>query len=494
MGYQISSLANLPTGSDIDLYVFVLGDWGPALRIIERRFSQISKQLGPRAALILGPEGPELASELEHVAALSEIVQQFISLGSNRFPGLLVLGAHPREFGDEDLVLYCPAEAIAGDEHSLVSFFEQIANFAKTADPEFLNAFQEKHGSVHETIANIRADRSLLGIGVNLAGTFKRLSGRGSMLGSTSQQETADPVAPSTISEAEQPSVTPILRGRYAASRYLGGGGMGEVYLGRDLQNRDRLVAIKFLRRHRFTDSGLRLFERELGVLLGLDQVPGVVRVYDSDLRNHDRPYLVTEYVNGWNLKRFMSLENVSLVERLNLFVGLCYTLDLIHEGGVLHRDIKPENILIRRKRLGGRLQHVICDFGLAYDPTVCSGEEDIRGGTLAYMSPEHLDGKQRMTPQSDIYSLGVLLSWLTTGSLPHEITLVQNLDTESSPHQAPPGTVGDNVKTEIDNGFVYRGKMLDVVQRAVQPRPEDRFSSAGELGEAVEELMESKV
>lgn len=197
----------------------------------------------------------------------------------------------------------------------------------------------------------------------------------------------------------------PALRPGTAAGRYriveeIGAGGTGDVYLAEDTEL-NRSVALKFLPPNLCQDETSRArFKREAQAAARLDH-PNIVAVYEvGEFRG--RPFFAMEYVYGRPLKDFVADGPVSLDFAIDTALQVCDGLGRAHREGVIHRDIKPSNIIIdtdRRARL--------VDFGLA-------------SGTIAYMSPEQVKGKD-IDRRSDLFSLGVVLYEMIAGRRPFE-------------------------------------------------------------------------
>ena len=206
------------------------------------------------------------------------------------------------------------------------------------------------------------------------------------------------------------------LANRFVLEREIGSGGMSRVFLGRD-EVLDRPVAVKVLRtRYGGTDIGTR-FQREGRTAAGLSH-PVIVRVYDageSVFEGHETSYIVMEYVPGGDLKDLVQKHGVLPGPRLaaigeSVAGGLAHA----HERGIVHRDIKPHNILMDEK---GHPR--LTDFGIAR--ALDSSQATVTGtylGTASYSSPEQLKG-EKVTPKSDVYSLGVTLYEAATGEVP---------------------------------------------------------------------------
>jgi len=196
----------------------------------------------------------------------------------------------------------------------------------------------------------------------------------------------------------------------------LGVGGMGAVFRARDRRH-ERDVAIKIVSAQLAVDPAfVERFDREARTLGQLDH-PNIVRVFASG-RSGPWLYLVMEYVDGVNLRRWMDLGSFTADAALGLLPGLCEALRHAHERGIVHRDIKPENILI--DELG---VVKLADFGLAKvdseaDWGVTRTNQAL--GTAHYMAPEQLQEANTVDHRADIFSLGVVVYEMLTGELPH--------------------------------------------------------------------------
>jgi hypothetical protein len=480
----------------VNLYVFVVDQVGAPLsdsvsrRSLKENFLQIAGDLGPTAALIQGSDHEQMTNDLLAVMSESEVVGELVRVGAERHPGLLILGAHPRELGDEDLVLLAPFSRLVSSPDSFERFFSSLADFAHGRGVAFLESFTEFTGRAEAALQSI-GESDFIGVGKNLR--------------VPQQPDQTQPVVHAVETRASPDSahgadtevglqaiegMGPILGERYRKVSLLGRGGMGEVYVAADDRGPGRKVAIKVIRPDRWTDASYALFQRELNTLFRLDQIASVVRVFDSSLERSDQSFIVTEYIDGWNLHDFLYTQCPARRERLELFSRICDTFDSVHEEGIVHGDIKPQNILIRRKRLGGRIQFAVCDFGLSravIDHTDLAG---VPMGTLSFMSPEHVGDGPPMTRRSDVYSLGVLLYWLLVESLPYSATLKQIRHARMGLWPFVPALIPE---LHVDERGVEHGvskELAAIVYRAMNPTPSERYQSAYDLGDAVEEWL----
>ena len=215
------------------------------------------------------------------------------------------------------------------------------------------------------------------------------------------------------------------LGNRYRLDGTLGSGGMADVCLAWD-EHEKREVAIKVIKTDNLSLESLNRFLKEGSLVVGWNH-PHILRVYDDiklELLDKARgsmvPYIVTEYVQGGDLKQRLTRGQPYLPSQtLSIFSQLCKAIQYAHEQNVIHRDLKPSNVLFRRLP-NGTEQAVLSDFGLAVsiDASHFTFPE---GGTPAYMSPEQWRGQAQKA--SDIFALGVIFYQLCTGYLPFQFT-----------------------------------------------------------------------
>jgi len=211
-------------------------------------------------------------------------------------------------------------------------------------------------------------------------------------------------------------SFTPLVKdtmvGHYRIIEKIGAGGMGEVYLALDTEL-NRKVALKFLPPHLCRDEDCRArFKREAQATAALKH-PNIVTIYEvSEFKG--RPFFAMEHLEGRSLSDVIKSKEVSPDQVVDLAIQLCEGLLEAHQAGVIHRDIKPSNILLDKNN-----RPKLLDFGLA----TIKGAQKLTEtgstlGTIGYMSPEQVEGKQT-DQRSDLFSLGVLLYELITGTAP---------------------------------------------------------------------------
>jgi serine/threonine protein kinase len=218
---------------------------------------------------------------------------------------------------------------------------------------------------------------------------------------------------------------TGVRIGPYKLLQQIGEGGMGIVFMAEQEEPVRRQVALKIIKPGMDSAQVIARFEAERQALALMDH-PNIARVLDAGTTNSGRPYFVMELVKGIPLTRFCDERRLSPRERLELAVPVCQAVQHAHQKGVIHRDLKPSNILVAL--YDGRPVPKVIDFGVAKATGPKLTERTLFTafgavvGTLEYMAPEQAEVNQLdVDTRADIYSLGVLLYELLTGTTPLE-------------------------------------------------------------------------
>ena len=256
---------------------------------------------------------------------------------------------------------------------------------------------------------------------------------------------------------------------RFSLIEEVGSGGMAVVYRGHD-HHLDRPVAIKVLREELSSTLEVARFQREIGVTAKLVH-PGIVALFDSG-ESDGRLYYVMPYVSGDTLRARLAREHrLAAKDAANIGADVAEALAYAHGAGIVHRDIKPENVFLVEQRA------VLADFGIARAATQ-RGNADGRTvagmvvGTVSYMSPEQIEGREDIDGRSDLYSLGCMLYELLTGTPPFVggelVVLSRHLTAVPAPIAA--GEMGVPPALE------------EIVLRLLAKDREDRFATAAEV------------
>jgi hypothetical protein len=257
---------------------------------------------------------------------------------------------------------------------------------------------------------------------------------------------------------------------------FIGQGGMGAVYKARQPML-DRYVALKILPPEAATGPGFtERFTREARALARLNH-PNIVAVHEFGQSSPPSPpeegerrlnryhYLIMEFVDGANLREMERVQRLSSAQALSIVPKICEALQYAHDEGVVHRDIKPENILVDKK---GRVK--IADFGIAKILGADQPHAPVTGvvGTPHYMAPEQIEKPQTVDHRADIFSVGVVFYEMLTGELP--------IGRFAAPSK----------KVQIDV------RLDEVVLRALEKEPEQRYQQVGALRTEVETIAAS--
>jgi serine/threonine protein kinase len=257
-----------------------------------------------------------------------------------------------------------------------------------------------------------------------------------------------------------QSASTPSHIGRFQIDGIYSQGGMSTIYLATDPLTHDQMVVKVLLPRFVSDPALVRQFINE-GHIIAMTDHPNIVKLYEYG-EWEGGVYTAMELVRGTSLRRTLQHNPLPLKTALEVLLQVCYAIGHLHSHGVIHGDLKPENILITDQN-----QVKVIDFGIAKvisEAGVPTHDKERFIGTPLYMSPEAQENPKNASIQSDIYSLGIIAYELVMGKITHGRVLLA---------LAPRG-------------------MQTILQKALQPKPEDRYHDMNEFITEISEYIHS--
>jgi serine/threonine-protein kinase len=278
-----------------------------------------------------------------------------------------------------------------------------------------------------------------------------------------------------------------VFLGRYEAIRLLGEGGMGRVYLARQL-DLGRQVVVKIMHDHLISDPKFcERFQRET-LLMARFQHPYAVTLYDASLNDPQGPCIIMEYIRGVTLDALLQRNRRLNPARAGRLLGqLCEVLQAAHSEGIIHRDLKPANLMVVDPDTPYEIVKVM-DFGLAklLDPdtikNVTNPNSEFAIGTPGYMCPEQARGED-VDHRGDLYSVGVILYEMLTGQLPFSGGCTMDVLLAHATEDPPPFAglgLGELVPEAIET----------VVRACLAKYPDQRPANARDLAERYETAL----
>jgi WD40 repeat protein/serine/threonine protein kinase len=338
-------------------------------------------------------------------------------------------------------------------------------------------------------------------------GLLRAHAGAGSFL------QTPAPGLPTTVDHPGGEGPGSVV-GPYKLLQQIGEGGMGTVFLAEQTHPVQRRVAVKIIKPGLHSRHLLARLEAERQAL-ALMEHPNIARVLDAGTTDGDRPYFVMELVRGVPITKFCDERRLTPQERLRLFVPVCRAVQHAHQKGVIHRDLKPSNVLVAT--YDGKPVPKVIDFGIAkaigqkLTGRTLFTEFGQVIGTPEYMSPEQAEANQLdVDTRSDVYSLGVLLYELLTGTTPltrdrvHQVALLEVLRLIREEELPKPSTRLNTTKalTSIaaNRGLdprrlsgLVRGDLDWIVMKCLEKDRNRRYETANGLAEDIERHLGSE-
>ncbi|HEY6924620.1 MAG TPA: serine/threonine-protein kinase [Steroidobacteraceae bacterium] len=276
--------------------------------------------------------------------------------------------------------------------------------------------------------------------------------------------------------------------GAYRIVAEIGSGGMSEVYRAvRDDDEYHKEVAVKLLRSGFDTQALLKRFKVEKQILATLDH-PNIAKLLDGGSTEEGLPFLVMDYIPGSPIDDYCVARHLRVHQRLELFLTLCEAVQHVHQHLMVHGDLKCSNVLVTQD---GTVK--LLDFGIArlLSPALLPGAGDAAQTALIALTPDYASPEQirggAITTASDVYSLGVMLFRLLTGTLPYHLsnTVAYQLATRICEVEAPLPSVLVRAGKGGDTSVFWRdlrGDLDNIVLRALEKDPARRYQGVDEL------------
>jgi serine/threonine protein kinase len=377
---------------------------------------------------------------------------------------------------------------MSGNRERMRDIFDQARRLPAPERAAFLDGLVAADGAMRTQIEDMLA-------ALEAAGPFLSEP----TLGHQDDSPTADSAAGATLA-------TPLREGPgtrigpYKLLQLIGEGGFGSVFMAEQEWPVARKVALKIIKLGMDTRTVVARFEQERQALAMMDH-PNIAKVLDAGATDTGRPYFVMELCKGEPIAEYCDKHNLSIPERLELFAQVCQAVQHAHGKGIIHRDLKPSNVLVSTQ--DGRAHAKVIDFGIAKataskltEKTLFT-EHKALVGTPEYMSPEQAEGSLDIDTRTDVYSLGVILYELLTGTTPFtgkelrsgayaEIQrIIREVEpvtpsTRLSANTQSLATVAANRRTEPRKlGVLVKGDLDWIVMKALEKDRSRRYETA---------------
>ncbi|MEZ6233118.1 MAG: serine/threonine-protein kinase [Phycisphaerales bacterium] len=299
--------------------------------------------------------------------------------------------------------------------------------------------------------------------------------------------------------------------GKYVLLEPIGEGGFGRVWVAEQREPVRRRVALKVIKVGLDTRQVVARFDAERQALALMDH-PGIAKVLDAGATATGRPYFVMELCKGDDIAAYCDRSSLGIPQRLELFAQVCAAVQHAHAKGVIHRDIKPANVLVAD--VDGHPTPRVIDFGIAKaidsrltEQTLYTQHRQLIG-TPEYMSPEQAEGSLDIDTRSDVYSLGVLLYELLTGSTPlsrQQVRSASHAEMQRLIREVDPPKPSTRLGQSADTiaaiaakrntqperlGTLLRGELDWIVMKAMEKDRIRRYDTASALADDVRRYL----
>jgi len=278
--------------------------------------------------------------------------------------------------------------------------------------------------------------------------------------------------------------------GKFRLLEKLGEGGFGLVYKAEQVQPIHRLVAVKILKAGMDTKQVIARFDTERHAL-ALMEHPNIARVLDAGETERGQPFFVMELVRGRSITSYAKKKELTIQQRIELFIPVCHAVNHAHQKGIIHRDLKPSNVMVMEE--DGQSVPKVIDFGIAkvleqkdISQTLATGMDQLVG-TPGYISPEQIEhGSSHVDTRSDVYALGSILLELLSGK-----PLVSPADLAHRPlHQILRDQVEVDPPKPSSREPILKGDLDWIILKALERDPSRRYGNADDLADDLRRFL----
>ena len=297
-------------------------------------------------------------------------------------------------------------------------------------------------------------------------------------------EDTANPLPSSTLIDQAVLEVGTMIADRYKVLALIGSGSVGHIYKAQQIAT-GRVVALKMLNRRLLDDKGRQRFDHEAKIASAINH-PNTIAIYDFGQTLDGELYLAMEYVEGESLDNYMKRRQQPISEVVDIFLQITDALRDAHEKGIIHRDLKPSNVILTQSKKRSNIVKIL-DFAIAKRAEdgrqSVSNSGEVTGSPL-YMSPEQCNS-EKLTPASDIYSLGCMLYEALSGVPPHVGNTVISTMYKQCHHPA-------KRFSQVRPDLKIPTNLEAITLKCLNKNPVDRYYTVNELHDQLLSLREN--